>query len=63
MAGIKKHYAKEDLLEKQVVIVNNLEPATIRGVESCGMILCASSGKELSIISPAKFMPAGSSIR
>ncbi|OIO80652.1 MAG: methionine--tRNA ligase subunit beta [Candidatus Omnitrophica bacterium CG12_big_fil_rev_8_21_14_0_65_43_15] len=42
VAGIKQHYAKEEILGKTVVIVNNLEPAVIRGVVSEGMILAAS---------------------
>ncbi len=42
VAGIKRSYAKEELLGKQVVVVDNLDPAMLRGVESQGMILAAS---------------------
>jgi methionyl-tRNA synthetase len=42
VAGIAKHYAPEDIIGKQIVVVANLEPATIRGVESNGMLLAAS---------------------
>ncbi len=41
VAGIKPYYPKEDLLGKKVLILANLEPRVIRGVESHGMILCA----------------------
>ena len=41
VAGIKLHYKKEELPGKKVLVLTNLEPKTIRGVESHGMILCA----------------------
>ncbi|MFC1540605.1 hypothetical protein ACFL4J_01040 [Candidatus Margulisiibacteriota bacterium] len=41
VAGIKQHYQKEDLPGKKVLALVNLEPKTIRGVESHGMVLCA----------------------
>ncbi|MFH1542756.1 MAG: methionine--tRNA ligase subunit beta [bacterium] len=41
VAGIKQHYPKEELIGKKVLVLTNLEPRTIRGVESQGMILCA----------------------
>ena len=41
VAGIKLHYPKEELPGKKVLVLTNLEPKTIRGVESHGMILCA----------------------
>jgi methionyl-tRNA synthetase len=43
VAGIKLHYKKEELPGKKVLVLTNLEPKTIRGVESHGMILCAHS--------------------
>ena len=43
VAGIKQHYPAEALIGKKVVVLTNLEPRTIRGVESKGMILAASS--------------------
>ncbi|MCK4993538.1 MAG: hypothetical protein KAS13_00650 [Candidatus Omnitrophica bacterium] len=63
VAGIKKHYSKEYLLEKQVVIVNNLEPAMLRGVESQGMLLAASDENDLAVIVPEKKLINGSSVR
>jgi methionyl-tRNA synthetase len=50
IAGIAQHYTAEDVIGKTIVIVANLKPAKIRGVESQGMLLCASVGKELKLI-------------
>ena len=50
VAGIAEHYSPEELVGKMIVIVANLEPATIRGIESNGMLLAAKKGKELSLI-------------
>ena len=63
VAGIKKHYAKEDLLNKQIVLVDNLEPAILRGVESQGMLLAASDEGTLSIICPEKKLNSGSLVK
>ena len=41
VAGIKLHYSKEELPGKKVLVLTNLEPKVIRGVESHGMVLCA----------------------
>ena len=43
VAGIKPYYPKEELPGKKVIMLANLEPKTIRGVESHGMVLCAHS--------------------
>jgi len=53
-AGIKEFYSKEDLIGKKIVVFVNLEPKTLRGVESQGMILAAGSKEEnkCSLISP-----------
>ena len=50
VAGIAEHYSTEELIGKMIVIVANLEPATIRGIESNGMLLAAKKGKELSLV-------------
>ena len=60
VAGIKLFYSKEALVGRSVVIVNNLNPATIRGVESRGMLLAAKDGATLSILTLDKELPAGS---
>ena len=63
VAGIKKQYSKEELIEKQIVIVNNLEPAMLRGVESQGMLLAASDENDLAVIVPEKKLIIGSLVR
>jgi methionyl-tRNA synthetase len=50
VAGIAKHYAPETLVGRRVVIVANLKPARIRGVESHGMLLAAGTGDTLRLI-------------
>ncbi|MBU1905590.1 MAG: hypothetical protein KJ923_01170, partial [Candidatus Omnitrophica bacterium] len=51
---IKNSYKKEELVGKQVVVVDNLEPAQLRGVESQGMILAASDDEGICIIIPQR---------
>ena len=43
VAGIKKSYTPEELVGKHIIVVANLQPATLRGVESQGMLLAAST--------------------
>lgn len=53
LAGIAKHYSPEDLIGKTVVVVANLKPAKLMGMESQGMILAASNAAgELALVSP-----------
>lgn len=63
VAGIKKAYKPEDLREKLVVVVDNIETATIRGVESKGMILAAQDGDKLAVLSPDKDISPGSTVK
>lgn len=63
VAGIANHYAPEALVGKQVVIVANLEPAVIRGVQSQGMLLAASSGEALTILTPEQAISSGAQVR
>ena len=60
VAGIAQHYAPEDLIGKKVVVVVNLKPAKIRGVESNGMLLAASDSTTISILTPFKDVAIGS---
>ena len=46
VSGIAKWYKPEDLIGKKVVVVKNLAPIKLRGVESCGMLLCASDNED-----------------
>ncbi|MBM6808552.1 methionine--tRNA ligase [Faecalicoccus pleomorphus] len=63
VSGIADTYKPEELIGKQVIVVTNLKPVKLRGVDSNGMILCASSEKGLSIISPVTEMSNGSVVR
>jgi len=63
VAGIKGSYTKEDLLGKQVIVVDNLEQAMLRGVESQGMLLAASDETGISIISPQRKIKLGSIVK
>lgn len=64
VAGVKPWYQKEELVGKKVAIVTNLEPRKIRGVESHGMVLAASTSdrSQLTILILDKDIPNGSSI-
>lgn len=62
VSGIAKYYDPEKLVGKKVIVVTNLAPAKIRGVESNGMILCATSGEELELLE-AKNAKSGSIVR
>ena len=63
VAGIALHYAPESLPGKTVVVVANLKPATIRGVESRGMLLAASVGKELRLVTVEGDLPSGAVVK
>ncbi len=63
VAGIRLAYPKEELIGKQVVVVDNLEPALLRGVESQGMLLAASDEAGISILSPLRKMKNGSIVK
>jgi len=62
VAGIKGHYAPEELVGRQVVVVANLETAKLRGVESQGMLLAASDGERIVILTPEKEIPPGAKV-
>ena len=63
VAGIKLYYKKEDLIGKQVVVVDNLASALLRGVESQGMLLAASDDTGIVIISPQRNVKPGSTVK
>ena len=62
VAGIAEHYTRDALIGKQVIIVANLEPATIRNVESHGMILAA-SGESIVLATPEADVPPGTTVK
>ncbi|MCS7303090.1 MAG: methionine--tRNA ligase subunit beta, partial [Candidatus Kapabacteria bacterium] len=63
VAGIGKHYAPEELIGLDVVVVANLKPARLMGVESHGMLLAANSGEQLVLVSPRGPIPPGSVVK
>ena len=62
VSGIAKHYTPEELVGKNVVMIVNLKPAKIRGIESRGMVLAASDGEKLTLAT-APDMPPGSKVK
>jgi methionyl-tRNA synthetase len=63
VAGIRKAYPPEQLVGRQVVIVANLQPATLMGVESQGMVLAASQEGEPVLLHPDREVPPGTRVR
>ena len=63
VAGIKNFYSKEELLGRQVVLIDNLDPVVLRGVESQGMILAGSDENSLAVVSPEKKLKLGSIVK
>jgi methionine--tRNA ligase beta chain len=61
-AGIRNQYTPEELVGKQIVVVANLEPAKLRGLESQGMLLAASDEGRVIILTPEKSVQAGSKV-
>ncbi len=62
VAGVAQYYAPEQILGKTIVIVANLKPAKIRGIESQGMLLAAKNADGLKIVTIDGNMPSGISI-
>ena len=63
VAGIKKAYTAEELIGKKIVMIVNLEPAVLRGVESQGMLLAASDADDIALLCPEKDIPSGSKVK
>ncbi len=62
IAGIAEYYKPEDVVGKKIVVLTNLKPAKIRGVESNGMLLAASKKNKLTLVTVDDEIPPGSSI-
>ena len=63
VSGIKAHYSPEEMVGKKVMVLVNLKPATLAGVLSEGMLLCAEDAEgNLALMTPEKTMPAGAEI-
>ena len=63
VSGIAQFYKPEDLIGRNVIVVANLRPAVLAGIESNGMILCADGGDEVILINPPENAPVGSRVR
>jgi methionyl-tRNA synthetase len=63
VAGIRGHYAPAALVGRQVVVVVNLEPAKLRGIESQGMVLAASDGDRVVLLGPDTAVTPGAIVR
>lgn len=64
VSGIAKYYTPEEMVGKQVIVVTNLKPVKLRGIESQGMVLCASDENgNLALVTPEKEIGAGSEVR
>ncbi len=63
VAGIAHQYSLEELIGKKIVVIKNLEPATIRGIKSEGMLLAASNPKgDISILTVLRDIEPGSKV-
>ncbi|MCS7308625.1 MAG: methionine--tRNA ligase [Armatimonadetes bacterium] len=63
VAGIAETYRPEDVVGRQIVVLANLQPATIRGVQSQGMLLAAEVDGKAILLTPDKPVPVGSKVR
>lgn len=62
VAGLKNHYSPEQLQGKTIVVLTNLEPKTLRGITSEGMLLAARSENGVKVLTCDEPVSAGSSI-
>ena len=62
VAGLKGHYTAEQLMGKSLVVVSNLEPARLRGVESQAMLLAAQDGDRVVVLTPDQEVQPGSRV-
>ena len=63
LAGIGAYYEPEQLIGLTIVVVVNLKPAKLMGLESQGMLLAANSDAGLALVSPMSFAPVGAEVR
>jgi methionyl-tRNA synthetase len=62
VAGIRASYEPTSLVGKQIVVVANLEPAKLRGIESQGMLLAAHDGDRVVLVTADSAVSAGSKV-
>jgi methionyl-tRNA synthetase len=63
VAGIRQKYSREELMGKLIVVVDNLAPAVLRGVESQGMLLAASDADTIAVLTVDRPVALGSRIK
>ena len=63
VAGLVGHYNEVELQGKQVLVLTNLEPVTLMGVESRGMVLAAEDGDDIRLLMPDGNMSPGSKVK
>jgi methionyl-tRNA synthetase len=63
VAGIRAHYDPATLVGRKVIVIANLQPAVLRGVESQGMLLAAGTDTQVVFLTPEKDIPVGSKVR
>lgn len=64
VSGIRKNYSADEMAGKKVMVLTNLKPAKLAGVESQGMLICAEDAEgNLSLMVSEKDMPSGAGIR
>ncbi len=63
VAGIARQYSTEELVGRQVVVVTNLEPVQLMGVESQGMVLAASVEGKPVLLQPGEPVPSGTPVK
>ncbi len=63
-AGIKEYYSHDELLGKKIIVLTNLKPRKLKGIESQGMLLAASNSDhtKISLITPDQDIDVGSSV-
>lgn len=62
VAGLRQLYKEDELKGKKIVVVTNLDPATIRGVKSEGMLLAAVDGSDVSLLTADRPIRVGSGV-
>jgi methionyl-tRNA synthetase len=63
VAGVAEHYPPQDLVGRKVIVVANLEPATLMGIQSNGMVLTASQDGPLGLLAVDRDVPSGAKVR
>jgi methionyl-tRNA synthetase len=63
VAGIRGHYSLEELVGRTIIVVNNLQPAKLRGEESNGMLLAATTDDKVVLLRPDVDLPPGCKVR